>query len=93
MLDTAVFQTNRIDYCAPAILRKTLETEEAQAATLWQCALVVGYEVALPELTAVEETEYKRRVSHAKAAMKDTATEIRAIHPRALCRIGGPGHS
>lgn len=77
VLDTAVFQTNRIDYCAPAICEKPLKQKKPKPQHFGNARLLLDTKVALPELTAVEETEYKRRVSHAKAAMKDTATEIR----------------
>jgi len=79
-LDTAVFQTNRIDYCAPAICEKPLKQKKPKPQQLGNARLFLDTKVALPELTPAEETEYKRLVTLAKAAMKDKAAEIRTSY-------------
>lgn len=90
VLDTAVFQTNRIDYRKPA--KKTLETEEAQTQHFGNARLLLDTKVALPELTAVADRVQAARFTRQGCDERHGYRRFQ-LHPRALCRIGGPGHS
>lgn len=77
-LDTAVFQTNRIDYCAPAICEKPLKQKKPKPQIYGNARLLLDTKVSLPDLKPEEDAEYNRLVSVAKAQAKDKAADARA---------------
>lgn len=78
LVDTAVFQTNRIDYCAPAICEPPLVQKKPLPKLYGDPKLALYPYTALPDLTPEEETVYEQLVAEAKAAKLLEATEVRA---------------
>lgn len=80
LIDTAVFQTNRIDYCAPAICEPPLVQKKPSPKLYGNAKLALDTRVALPDLTPEEEAEYERLVCLAKAAKQSEAEAIRSVY-------------
>jgi hypothetical protein len=77
IIDTTVFQTNRIDYCAPAECEPPLKQVKPKPELHGNPVLTLDTIVALPDLTQSEEDEYQRLVTHAKAAKAGEAKVVR----------------
>ena len=78
IIDTAVFQTNRIDYCAPPICEAPLKQAKPKPQLHGNPKLALDTKVALPALTQSEEDEYQRLLTHAKTAKAGEARMVRA---------------
>lgn len=77
IIDTAVFQTNRIDYCAPAECEPPLKQVKPKPELHGNPGLALDTGVALPDLTPPEEDEYQRLLTQAKAAKAGEAKVVR----------------
>ena len=80
LVDTAVFQTNRIDYCAPAICEPPLVQKKQAPKLFGNSKNVLDTRVALPDLTKDEVAQYERLVNFAKAAMSEEAKAVRSAY-------------
>lgn len=80
ILDGAVFQTNRIDYCAPAVCVSPLRQRKPAPVLHGSINLALDTRVALPDLTAMEEAKYRDMVSKAKAAKQAEAAVVRTAY-------------
>ena len=77
IIDTAVFQTNRIDYCASAECEPPLKQVKPKPVLHGNAALTLDTASALPDLTQSEEVEYQRLVTQAKAEKAADAKVVR----------------
>jgi hypothetical protein len=77
IIDTAVFQTNRIDYCAPAECEPPLKQVKPKPELHGNPALALDTRAALLDLTQSEEDEYQRLLTQAKAAKAGEAKAVR----------------
>jgi hypothetical protein len=77
IIDTAVFQTNRIDYCAPAECEPPLKQVKPKPELHGNPALALDTWAALPDLTQSDEDEYQRLHVQAKAAKAGEAKVVR----------------
>jgi hypothetical protein len=77
IIDSCVWQTNRIDYVAPPICVPPLVSRKPTPELLGNPALCLNTKAALPDLTADEEAGYQALVQSAKTAMSSEASEVR----------------
>ena len=77
IIDTAVFQTNRIDYCAAATCEPPLKQVKPKPELHGNAALALDTAIALPDLASEQEAQYQRLVTQAKAAKAGEAKAIR----------------
>jgi hypothetical protein len=77
IIDTAVFQTNRIDYCAPSICESPLKQTKPKPELHGNPKMALDTKVALPNLTAEQQKQYEQLVQAAKAAKAPEAKVIR----------------
>lgn len=77
IIDGAVFQSNRIDYCAPPTCERPLAQKKPAPALHGNPQLALDTSVALPELTPAQETQYTNRVQAAKNAKAHEAQMVR----------------
>ena len=77
IIDTTVFQTNRIDYCAPANCEPPLKQVKPKPELHGNPALALDTKTALPDLTQAEEDKYQRLLAQAKAAKAGEAKVVR----------------
>lgn len=73
IIDTAVFQTNRIDFCAPAQCDPPLVQRKPTPMLHGSPMLALDTTTALPDLTPQEEVQYQALVAAAKAAARPAA--------------------
>ena len=78
IIDTAVFQTNRIDYCAPAECEPPLKQVKPKPELHGNPAVALDTMTALPDLSQSEEDQYQRLLTQAKAAKAGAAKVVRA---------------
>ena len=78
IVDEAVFQPNRIDYCAPPICEEPLLQRKPKPVLHGDDHLTLDTRVALPDLTTDQETMYGQLVDQAKAMRAAEAAQIRA---------------
>jgi hypothetical protein len=86
IIDTAVFQTNRIDFCAPAQCDPPLVQRKPTPTLHGNPALALDTAAALPDLTPQEEAQYQALVAAAKAAARPAAELAREAY--VTSRIG-----
>lgn len=77
IIDTAVFQTNRIDYCAPAECEPPLKQVKPKPELHGNPVLALDTMAALPDLTQSDEDEYQRLLTQAKTAKAGEAKMVR----------------
>lgn len=82
LLDGAVFQPNRIDYCAPPVCEPPLKSRKPIPTLMGNPNLALDTRIALPDLTPDEEAEYKRLVAAAKAAKRVEAESVRETYKK-----------
>lgn len=80
LLDGAVFQTNRIDYCAPAICVPPLFQKKPKPTLHGNAKLALDTRNALPDLIAADEATYQQLLSNAKAGKGAEAAIVRTAH-------------
>lgn len=80
LVDTAVFQTNRIDYCAPAICEPPLIQKKPTPILYGDPKLALDTKAALPDLSPSARAEYERLVGLAKAAKQQEARAVRELY-------------
>ena len=80
IIDTAVFQTNRIDYCAPAQCDPSLVQRKPKPSLHGSPKLALDTATALPDLTPQEEAQYQALVAAAKAAERPAADLAREAY-------------
>ena len=77
IVDESVFQTNRIDYCAPPICEPPLTQKKPKPELHGDPMLTLDARVALPDLTPEEESRYEQLVKVAKDAKAPEAKIVR----------------
>jgi hypothetical protein len=77
IIDTAVFQTNRIDYCAPAECEPPLKQVKPKPELHGNPVVALDTMATLLDLTHSEEDHYQRLVTNAKAAKTGEAKVVR----------------
>ena len=77
IIDTAVFQTNRIDYCAPAECEPPLKQVKPKPELHGNPKLALETVLALPDLIQSDEDEYQRLLTQAKTAKAGEAKMVR----------------
>lgn len=82
ILDEQVFQTNRIDYCAPAICVTPLVQKKPEPKLLGDPSVALDTRITLPDLTPSEEAQYEKLVAMAKQTREGAAATIRATYSR-----------
>jgi len=82
VVDDSVFQTNRIDYCAPPICERPLQSQKPKPQLLGGQRFALDTKTALPDLTTEEEVTYQRLVAEEKTKHKLEADGIRTEYLR-----------
>lgn len=77
IVDESVFQTNRIDYCAPPICESPLMQKKPKPELHGDPLLVLDTRAALPDLAPDEESRYELLVKAAKDARAADAKVVR----------------
>lgn len=77
IVDSCVWQTNRIDYVAAPICEPPLVSRKPSPELLGDPTQCLNTKVVLPDLTADEITNFKALVDNAKAAKEGEAREVR----------------
>lgn len=77
IIDELVFQTNRIDYCAPPICQPPLMQKKPKPELHGNPKLALDTQVALPDLTPAQVSQYAQLVQAAKAAKGPEAKVVR----------------
>ncbi len=78
--DDSVWQTNRIDYCAPPICEAPLVSRKPEPLLLGDQCMVLNTSIALPELTDAEENQYLKLVAKAKVEKDTEAASVRVAY-------------
>jgi len=78
IIDTTVFQPNRIDYCAPAECEPPLKQAKPTPQHHGNALCALDTIAVLPDLSQSDETEFERLVTQAKVAKTATAMVVRA---------------
>lgn len=76
-VDEAVFQPNRIDYCAPPLCEPPLVSRKPPPELIGDATLALNTPVAIPDLTPEEEERYDRLVATEKQRLKPFAEAAR----------------
>jgi hypothetical protein len=77
IVDSCVWQTNRIDYVAAPICEPPLVSRKPTPELLGDPTLCLDTKVVLPDLTADERANYEALVTAAKSAKEGEAREVR----------------
>jgi hypothetical protein len=80
IVDGSVWQTNRIDYCAPPICESPLVSRKPSPVLLGDPSMALDTLGALPDLTNDEQLQYEATVMEAKASRQQDADRIRAAY-------------
>lgn len=81
--DDSVWQTNRIDYCAPPICVEPLASNKPTPLLLGDSRMVLDTSIALPDLTETEENQYLKLVAKAKVESASEAASVRDAYIKA----------
>ncbi len=84
LVDEAVFQPTRIDFCAPAVCDPPLSQNKPLPQHLGNKNYALDTRFALPDLSAAEESQYQSLVKAAKAAKADEITTVKAAYRACL---------
>jgi hypothetical protein len=77
IVDSCVWQTNRIDYCAPPICKPPLESRKPKPELIGDTSLCLDTEVALLDLNDDDEAQFEAAVRQAKNVAAIEAATVR----------------
>lgn len=80
IVDLAVFQPSRIDYCAPAICEPPLRQEKPAPRLHGDPKMALDTTIALPDLSETDRQAYSGKVAAAKAEKRVQAAATRASY-------------